>query len=102
MVNQIATEGFFRRIPVTVEILTTDGRELQDSTTYAKGDPWAEGCRMTDEELAVKVRNASVGPGCTPAAPMDMRRRRLLMALNALECGKNGSSDTTHDTLPLG
>ena len=47
----------------------------------------------------VKNRSASVVPGCCPLTPSAPRSRSVLMNDASL---KNGSSETSHETLALG
>jgi len=60
MVEQIAHEGYYRTIPVTVEVQLTDGTTSVVHKEHAKGDPWPPGFEVTDEELDIKVRNFTI------------------------------------------
>ena len=48
---------------------------------------------------ALKVMRPCVAPGCTPLAPYAVRTRNWLSHEN---CGKNCSSDSTHERLAFG
>lgn len=51
--------GGIKRLPTKVEVVAR-GKVFDGFTEYAKGDPWAPGMAMTDEELKQKFRdNAS-------------------------------------------
>src|SRR3954471_20496561 len=45
------------------------------------------------------VTSAAVGPGCTPDAPYAARTRNWL---SQEKCGKNDSSEASHDALSFG
>jgi 2-methylcitrate dehydratase PrpD len=65
---QVLTDGKFRKVPITVEVTTSDG-SWSRSTDYAKGDPWGEAeHQMTDAELATKVRDFTAAHLTGPAA----------------------------------
>jgi 2-methylcitrate dehydratase PrpD len=74
MVDQIAAEGYFREIPISLEVRTTAGIAITATSSYAKGDPWGPGSAMTDDELSTKVRDFT-----TPALGPD-RAERLIDA----------------------
>jgi 2-methylcitrate dehydratase PrpD len=60
MAKEIADEGFYRTIPVTVEVRLRDGTTSVVHVDHVKGDPWAPGFEMTDEELDTKVHTFTV------------------------------------------
>jgi 2-methylcitrate dehydratase PrpD len=51
-----------RKIVTTLEITTVDGKVYKAHKEYAKGDPWDESLRLTDEDLANKVRTYGKPP----------------------------------------
>jgi 2-methylcitrate dehydratase PrpD len=53
--EQMLATGRFTRIPNAVHIVAR-GREFSESCTYAWGDPWSDGTRMTDDQIGDKYR----------------------------------------------
>ncbi|MHA3791223.1 MmgE/PrpD family protein [Sphingomonas sp. YL-JM2C] len=57
ILEQQDSDGSFRRLPAEIVVRTRTGQEHRGFAEYAKGDPWAEGYEMTDEDLAGKARS---------------------------------------------
>ena len=55
VVSQVTSDGIFRRMPFEV-VVRARGSEYRASTEYAFGDPWADGFKMSDDQLIEKAR----------------------------------------------
>lgn len=55
IVEQLKTEGYFKRIPTEVEVHAR-GKRFMEYAEFAKGDPWTPESAMTDDDLSQKFR----------------------------------------------
>jgi len=56
--DECVADGHFKRLPSEIRILT-HGRWRSASVEHAAGDPWDNGSRMSNEDLAAKFRRLS-------------------------------------------
>jgi 2-methylcitrate dehydratase PrpD len=78
VVDQVMSDGIFRRVPTEV-IVRTHAGEHRKSSEYAFGDPWAEGYAMSDDKLFEKVHYYT--EDCLPTEKAD----DLIKAVMTLE-----------------